>query len=165
MTNQNNTEYRIMQNENNFKPLKKWEQTGTGYYIVPISELDVKGVKTDGENGPDIKALGKNIVRCRCPDCSDSRKHKDEYCTRLDMTTGMGKCFNCGFRFIISSKVGDYNKKRGFQKKKFSMPDTSKLMPLDGVAIDYLLKRKIQPQTASRVGVRSARRVFSGCSL
>ena len=165
MTNQNNTEYRIMQNENNFKPLKKWEQTGTGYYIVPISELDVKGVKTDGENGPDIKALGKNIVRCRCPDCSDSRKHKDEYCTRLDMTTGMGKCFNCGFRFIISSKVGDYNKKRGFQKKKFKLPDTSKLMPLDCVAIDYLLKRKIQPQTASSVGVRSARRVFSGSSI
>ena len=97
--NQNNTEYRIMPNENNFKPQKKWEQTSTGYYIVPTSELDVKGVNNDGKNKPNLKALGMTIVRCRCPDCSDSRKHKKEHCVRLDLATGMGKMLQLWFPF------------------------------------------------------------------
>ena len=125
-----------MQNDNSFIPQKQWEQTGTGYYIVPIDKLDVKGAQKDNDNKPNLKALGKTIVRCKCPDCSDSRKHKDEHCVRLDLTTGMGKCYNCGFQFIIGTKVADYNKKRGYQKKNFKLPDTTKLRPLDGIAID-----------------------------
>ena len=151
-----------MQNDNSFIPQKQWEQTGTGYYIVPIDKLDVKGAQKDSDNKPNLKALGKTIVRCKCPDCSDSRKHKDEHCVRLDLTTGMGKCYNCGFQFIIGTKVADYNKKRGYQKKNFKLPDTTKLRPLDGIAIDYLLKRKIQPQTAAKAGVRSATRTIDG---
>ena len=146
----------------NFKPQKQWQQTSTGYYIVPIDKLDVKGAKNDSDKQPDLQALGRNIVRCKCPDCSDTRKHKEEHCVRLDLSTGMGKCYNCGFHFIISTKVTDYNKKRGYQKKNFRLPDTSKLMPLDGIAIDYLLKRKIQPQTALKAGVRSAIRTIKG---
>lgn len=151
-----------MQNDNSFKPQKQWEQTSTGYYIVPIEQLDVKGAEKDAEGRPDLKGLPKTIVRCTCPDCSDSRKHRDETCVRFDVLTGMGKCYNCGFRFIVSTKVAEYNRKRGFQKKNFKQPDTSKLMPLDGVAIDYLLRRKIRPQTAFKAGVRSARRTFGG---
>ena len=157
---QNITEYRIMQNEGNFIPQKQWEQTSTGYYIVPIDKLNIVSKRTE-EDG-DV-----TIARCTCPDCSDSRKeeHVDQGCVRLDMSTGFGKCYNCGFHFIISTKVGDYNKKRGYQKKKYKLPDTSKLTQLTGVANNELLKRKIQPQTAYKAGVRSARRVFSGCSL
>ena len=160
---QNINGYKIMQGD--FKPQKHWEQTSTGYYIVPIDKLDVKGAQKDDKGIPNLKAMSKTIVRCTCPDCSDSRKHKDETCVRLDTMTGMGKCYNCGFHFIISTKVADYNKKRGFQKKNFKLPDTSKLVPLDGVATDYLLSRKIHPETAKKAGVRSAKRVFSGCTL
>ena len=163
--NQNITEYKTMQGENKEDPIKDWTQTSNGYYIVPIDKLEVKGAEKDSRGMPNLKALGKTIVRCKCPDCSDSRKHNKEYCARLDLSTGMGKCYNCGFRFIIGSMVNDYNKKRGYQKTKFKLPDTSKLKPLDQVCIDVLLKRKIQPQTASKAGVRSANRVFSGCSL
>ena len=164
---QNITEYKIMLNEGNFIPQKQWEQTSTGYYIVPIDKLDVKGAQKDDKGIPNLKALSKTIVRCTCPDCSDSRKqeHVDQACVRLDMSTGLGKCYNCGFHFIISTKVGEYNKKRGYQKKKYKLPDTSKLTKLTGVANDELLKRKIHPQTAYKAGVRSARRVFSGCSF
>ena len=151
--------------QGDFKPQKEWQQTSTGYYIVPIKKLDVKGAQKDDKGVPNLKALGKTIVRCTCPDCSDSRKHKDETCVRLDMSTGLGKCYNCGFQFIVSTKVADYNKKRGFQKKKFKQPNISKLMQLSGVSIDELLKRKIQPQTARKAGVCSAKRVFKGCAL
>ena len=157
----NKQEFKTMQNDN-FKPQKQWEQTSTGYYIVPIDKLDVKGAPKDNDGKPDLKAPGKTIVRCKCPDCSDTRKHQDEHCVRLDTMTGLGKCYNCGFKFVISSKVPDYNKKRGYQKKKFKLPDTSKLRPIDGIGINYLLDRKIQPQTAAKAGVRSATRTFDG---
>ena len=139
----------------NFKPQKEWQQTSTGYYIVPADMLDIKRTKTD-ENG------NSTIVRCTCPDCSDSRKHSEERCVRLDMMTGLGKCYNCGFRFILGSKVTQYNQKRGFQKKNWKLPRTDHLTALDAVAIDYLLRRRIQPQTAYRAGVRSAKRTFNG---
>ena len=147
----------MMQGDNSFKPLKEWQQTSTGYYIVPNEKLNIVSKRTD-ENGT------VTIARCTCPDCSDSRKaaHVDQACVRLDMSTGLGKCYNCGFHFITSNKVSDYNKKRGFQKKKFKLPDTSKLVQLDGIANDYLLKRKIQPQTAKKAGVCSAVRTFNG---
>ena len=151
-----------MQNDNSFIPQKQWEQTSTGYYIVPIDKLDVKGAKRNSDNQPDLKALGKTIVRCKCPDSSDSRKHKDEHCVRLDTSTGMGKCYNCGFQFIIATKVVDYNKKRGYQKKKFKLPKTDHLRPIDCIGIDYLLKRKIRPETATKAGVRSATRTIGG---
>ena len=35
----NNAAYRIMADGYNFIPQKKWEQTPTGYYIVPIDQL------------------------------------------------------------------------------------------------------------------------------
>ena len=57
--------YKIMADGYNFIPQKKWEQTPTGYYIVPIDQLDIKRSRTD-ENGT------ATIVRCTCPDCSDS---------------------------------------------------------------------------------------------
>ena len=151
-----------MQGDNSFKPLKEWQQTSTGYYIVPADKLDVEGAERDNEGRPKLAGLSKTIVRCTCPDCSDSRKHKDETCVRLDTMTGLGKCYNCGFRFIISTKVAQYNKKRGFQKKNFKLPNTGRLTQLDGVAIDYLLRRKIHPTTAFKAGVRSARRTFHG---
>ena len=151
-----------MQNDNSFIPQKQWEQTSTGYYIVPIDKLDVKGAQRNSDDQPDLKALGKTIVRCKCPDCSDSRKHKDEHCVRLDTSTGMGKCYNCGFQFIIATKVVDYNKKRGYQKKNFKLPKTDHLRPLDCIGIDYLLKRKIRPETATKAGVRSATRTIGG---
>ena len=152
----------MMQNDNIKNPLKQWEKTPTGYYIVPLDKLKVKGASYGADGKPRLKALGQDIVRCLCPDCSDTRKHSDEYCVRLDTTTGLGKCYNCGFRFIIESKLTDYTKKRGFQKKSYRKPDTSKLTPLDGVAFEYLLKRKIRPQTAAKAGVRSARRTVGG---
>ena len=111
----------------NFIPQKKWEQTPTGYYIVPIDQLDIKRTRTDKDGTA-------TIVRCTCPDCSDSRKrsHRDQACVRLDMNTGLGKCY------------------------------TDHLKPLDAVAIDYLMKRGIQPQTAKKAGVCSASHIVGG---
>ena len=152
----------MMQNDNIKNPLKQWEQTPTGYYIVPLNKLNVKGASCDADGKPQLEALGQTIVRCQCPDCSDTRKHKDEHCVRLDTTTGLGKCYNCGFRFIIETKVVAYNKKRGFQNKQYRTPDTCKLTQLTGQAIEVLLKRKIQPQTAAKAGVCSARHSFGG---
>lgn len=135
-----------------FKPQKEWQRTPTGYYIVPFEALDIKRSKTD-DNG------NATIVRSTCPDCSANRKlnHRDQDCVRLDMKTGLGKCYNCGFEFIISSKVTAYKSKQPFRKQNWKLPDTTHLTPLDAVAIDYLLKRKIQPATAARAGVCSAK--------
>ena len=47
----------------------------------------------------------------------------------------------CGFLFITDQKVAAYNRKRGVQKRQWKLPDTSRLRPLDAVAIDYLLRR------------------------
>ena len=49
-----------MQNDS-FKPQKQWEQTSTGYYIVPIDMLDVKGALKDNDGKPDLKAPGEQI--------------------------------------------------------------------------------------------------------
>ena len=139
-----------MQTEN-FKPQHQWEKTPTGYYIVPMDQLDIKHKKSD-ENG------NGTIARCTCPDCSANRKsvHKDEACVRLDLNTGLGKCYNCGFHFIISSKVKQYSHHQPVKKYNWRKPSTAHLKPLDAVAIDYLLKRKIQPETAQKAGVCSA---------
>ena len=141
----------------NFIPQKKWEQTPTGYYIVPIDQLDIKRSRTD-ENGT------ATIVRCTCPDCSDSRKrsHQNEPCVRLDMTTGLGKCYNCGFHFIISTKVKALSRHQPVKKENWKLPRTDHLKPLDAVAIDYLMKRGIRPETAKKAGVCSAHRVIGG---
>ena len=57
-----------MPNDSNFTPIKHWEQTPTGYHIVPFDKLDIKKKQTDdGSAG--------NIVRCTCPDCSENRRH------------------------------------------------------------------------------------------
>lgn len=100
-----------MANGSDFKPQKQWQQTSTGYFIVPMEQLDIRHTKSD-ENGT------ATIVRCTCPDCSDNRKleHKDEPCVRLDLSTGFGKCYNCGFHFIISTKVKAYNKHQSLKK-------------------------------------------------
>ena len=141
----------------NFIPQKQWELTPTGYYIVPIDRLDIKHSRTD-ENGT------ATIVRCTCPDCSDSRKraHQNEPCVRLDMTTGLGKCYNCGFHFIVSTKVKAFGKHQPVRKENWKLPRTTHLKPLDAVAIDYLTKRGIQPQTAKKAGVCSARHIIGG---
>ena len=141
----------------NFIPQKKWEQTPTGYYIVPIDQLDIKRTRTDKDGTA-------TIVRCTCPDCSDSRKrsHRDQACVRLDMNTGLGKCYNCGFHFIISTKVKALSKHQPVKKENWKQPRTDHLKPLDAVAIDYLMKRGIQPQTAKKAGVCSARHIVGG---
>ena len=141
----------------NFIPQKKWEQTPTGYYIVPIDQLDIKRTRTDKDGTA-------TIVRCTCPDCSDSRKrsHRDQACVRLDMNTGLGKCYNCGFHFIISTKVKALSKHQPVKKENWKQPRTDQLKPLDAVAIDYLMKRGIQPQTAKKAGVCSARHIVGG---
>ena len=141
----------------NFIPQKQWELTPTGYYIVPIDRLDIKHSRTD-ENGT------ATIVRCTCPDCSDSRKraHQNEPCVRLDMTTGLGKCYNCGFHFIVSTKVKAFGKHQPVRKENWKLPRTDHLKRLDAVAIDYLTKRGIQPQTAKKAGVCSARHIIGG---
>lgn len=146
-----------MADEYNFIPQKHWEQTPTGYYIVPIDQLDIKRSRTD-ENGT------ATIVRCTCPDCSDSRKqaHQNEPCVRIDMNTGLGKCYNCGFHFIISTKVKAYGKHQPVKKENWKLPRTDHLKRLDAVAIDYLLKRGIQPQTAMKAGVCSAHHTIGG---
>ena len=150
-------EYRIMANGSDFTPQKQWQQTSTGYYIVPTEKVDIRHTKSDESGTP-------TIARCICPDCSDSRKeeHKDEPCVRLDLNTGFGKCYNCDFHFIISTKVKDYNKHQGLKKRNWKLPRVDHLTPLNGVAIDYLLKRKIQPQTAARAGVCSTMRNIGG---
>ena len=141
-----------MQGEpNNYKPFKQWEQTPTGYYIVPAAKLDIK-TRTDQDGElPDI-------VRCTCPDCASEKHHGDSPCVRLNRLTGIGRCYKCGFLFITDQKVAAYNRKRGVQKRQWKLPDTSRLRPLDGIAIDYLLHRGIQPETARAVGVCSATR-------
>ena len=145
-----------MQGEpNNYKPFKQWEQTPTGYYIVPAATLDIK-TRTDQDGElPDI-------VRCTCPDCASEKHHGDSPCVRLNRLTGIGRCYKCGFLFITDQKVAAYNRKRGVQKRQWKLPDTSRLRPLDGIAIDYLLHRGIQPETARAVGVCSATRSFGG---
>ena len=75
-----------MQGEpNNYKPFKQWEQTPTGYYIVPAAALDIK-TRTDQDGElPDI-------VRCTCPDCASEKHHGDSPCVRLNRLTGIGRC-------------------------------------------------------------------------
>ena len=143
-----------MQGENNM-PYKHWEQLSTGYYIVPDSLLKINK-KTDDEDNVSI------IARCTCPDCASEKTHGKDLCVRVDTLTGLGKCYKCGFKFIMQSKVAKYNRSRGVQKQKWPLPSILHLMPLNGVATDYLLKRKIQPQTAYRAGVRSAKHTFRG---
>ena len=140
----------MKQDELIYKSVKKWQQTPTGYYIVPWDQLNIK-TRYDSEGEL------PQVVRCTCPDCADVKKHGNDPCVRLDRLTGFGKCYKCGFRFIISEKVREYDKRQTARKQSYSLPDTTKLTPLSAVAVDYLFRRGIQPQTAQRTGVRSAR--------
>ena len=145
-----------MQEGYNHQTYKQWEQTPTGYYIVPADQLDIKRRKTDelGQAG--------NIVRCTCPDCASAKQHGQDPCVRLNLSTGIGRCYKCDFRFILSGKVKDYTRKRGVQKHDWKQPSTAHLGPLSAVAIDYLLRRGIQPDTAQRAGVCSAKYKIGG---
>ena len=78
------------------------------------------------------------------------------------MTTGLGKCYNCGFHFIISTKVKALSRHQPVRKENWKLPRTDHLKPLDAVAIDYLMKRGIRPETAKKAGVCSAHRVIGG---
>ena len=139
-----------MPNDSNFTPIKHWEQTPTGYYIVPFDKLDIKKKQTDdGSAG--------NIVRCTCPDCSENRRHSKEPCVRVDLSTGFGKCYNCGFRFIISTKVKDFNRRQPVKKQHWRLPTTTHLTNFTATAVDYLVRRGISPETARKAGVCSAK--------
>ena len=145
-----------MQGEpDNHRPYKQWEQTPTGYYIVPAATLDIKTRKGDDGELPDI-------VRCTCPDCASEKRHGQEPCVRLNRLTGIGRCYKCGFLFITDQKVSALNRHRGVQKQRWKLPDTTRLRPLDAIAIDYLVRRGIRPETARAAGVCSATRSFGG---
>ncbi|MBR1502995.1 MAG: AAA family ATPase [Prevotella sp.] len=143
-----------------FQPHKEWQTTNGGYPIVPFEQLNIK-------TRPDESGQLPNIVRCTCPDCADYKEHGNDPCVRLNLKSGYGRCYKCGFTFVADKCYKRFESKQPVkpQKKAYRFPDVSKVGPLSAVAIDFLLKRCISSATAQKAGVGSAKHFFSKIRL
>lgn len=146
-----------MEQNNSLQPHKEWQTTVSGYPIVPETELVIK--THPGENGQ-----LPNIIRCTCPNCADYKTHGQDPCVRLNMKSGFGHCYKCGFTFVLDKACNRIETVQPVEKQ-YRFPDASKLMSLDGVAIDFLTKRGISIETARKAKICSAKHFFSKIGL
>ena len=63
--------------------MQNYEETKRGFRIVPKSDFDFRQIRGD-------------IARSTCPDCREERGHPSDPSVRMNLKTGLGKCFHCG---------------------------------------------------------------------
>ena len=75
--------------------MKEYQETKRGYLLVPRHDFDFRQIHGD-------------IARSTCPVCSENRAHPGDPSVRMNMKTGIGKCFHCGRQFLIKEQVRHY---------------------------------------------------------
>ena len=75
--------------------MKEYQETKRGYLLVPRHDFDFRQIHGD-------------IARSTCPSCSGSREHPGDPSVRMNLKTGIGKCFHCGRQFLIKEQVRHY---------------------------------------------------------
>ena len=77
-----------------------YQETKRGYLIVPRHDFDFRHASGD-------------IARSPCPSCSDNREHPGDPSVRMNLKTGIGKCFHCGRQFLIKEQMRPYLRQSG----------------------------------------------------
>lgn len=80
--------------------MNEYEETKRGFRIVPKADFDFRQIRGD-------------IARSTCPDCREQRGHPGDPSVRMNLRTGLGKCFHCGRRYILREKLKSYDRHSG----------------------------------------------------
>lgn len=132
--------------------MRDYKETKRGFRIVPRRDFDLKHVKGD-------------IARSTCPDCSEDRGHPGDPSVRINLKTGLGKCFHCGRKYILEEKVRTYHERtRPKKKHDYLRPQCDDLLVLHTEQIiRYLAGRGLDDEELlRRMHVMEARRSFKG---
>ena len=132
--------------------MKEYKETKRGFLIVPKADFDLKHIKGD-------------IARSTCPACRDERGHPGDTSVKLNLKTGIGKCFHCGSKFILKEKFRTYNdRSRPVHKHDYKLPKCDDLKILHSPdIIAYLKSRKLDDEDLMmRMHVMEGVRNFKG---
>lgn len=84
--------------------------------------------------------------KCKCPQCSDSRKNKTDKPLSVNITTGEYRCHNCGWK----GNVRAFERKR--ENKNYEKPpqDVLKNIELKEKVVEWFNKRAISRETLDK---------------
>jgi twinkle protein len=95
-----------------------------------------------------IRVSGTGQVRTVCPECSTSRKKKNDPCLAVNVDQGTWFCHHCGWAGGLNTGDGDY---RPMKTKTCKKPDFTFEPKLPEAAYLYLVEeRKIRPTVLER---------------
>lgn len=108
-------------------------------YFDKLSDLGIKLTRRYGNE------------KCRCPQCSDSRKNKTDKPLSVNITTGEYNCHNCSWK----GNVRSFTAKR--ENKIYSKPsqDVLKSIELKESVVKWFSERKISRETLDKFLVYS----------
>jgi len=103
-------------------------------YYSKLSDL---GIKLTRHNGSE---------KTKCPQCSDSRKNKNDKPLSVNITTGEYNCHNCGWKGNVRAFVPKQN------RKTYLKPDASMLKEIQRTeaAVAWFEKRGISKETLEK---------------
>ena len=135
--------------------MKEYQETKRGYMIVPQSDFEFIQKKGD-------------IARSTCPVCRDSRQHANDPSVRMNLRTGIGKCFHCGSKMLLKDKTQSY-----FRLTTPSKPQSYRLPKVDDLKLihsdevkSYFVRRGITDfDMLDRLHVMECCRNFRGLDL
>ena len=111
-----------------------YQETKRGYLIVPRHDFDFRHTSGD-------------IARSPCPSCSDNREHSGDPSVRMNLKTGIGKCFHCGRQFLIKEQMRPYLRQSGPSvSRSYKLPkgdDLNLLVIHSDDVKNYLISRSI----------------------
>lgn len=103
------------------------------------------------EKGIEIKRTGKTT----CPECSHTRKKKNDPCLSVNVEDGWFRCHNCSW----SGRV--YNKREYVPKTKvYTKPQPRNITDVSQPILDWFFKRGIQPLTVKKFKITQGERFF-----
>lgn len=102
-----------------------------------IQELENKGIKLKGRTSGQFKTT--------CPECSHTRKKKNDPCLSVDISEGIYNCHNCGW----SGTVKKFEK----AKKTYTVPEINNSGLSDKTLNWFIENRKISKATVMRYGI------------
>ena len=132
--------------------MEDYEETKRGFRIVPKSDFDFKQIHGD-------------IARSTCPDCRDDRGHPGDPSVRMNLKTGIGKCFHCGRKYILREQLRTYNRRTFPQHPHhYTLPKCDDLTILHTPELlDYLAGRGLDDEALlTRLHVMEAKRSCGG---
>ena len=104
-------------------------------YFDKLSDLGIKLTRRYGNE------------KCKCPQCSDGRKNKNDKPLSVNITTGEYNCHNCSWKGNVRSFVA----KREFKQYSKPSPEVLKNILLKEDIVKWFKNRGISESTLNRL--------------